>query len=306
MNYIKLLNAFNDLMRTEALPAAAQVLYYKLLDIWNRSGRREWVSVSNQRLMVESVIRDEKTLIRNRDKLIHVNVIDFKSGKKGQPSRYCIKKIYWDNASEYDSINASKCDSVYASTNASTNARHNRDRVRDRDNILCPDARVGIDDKNAATSKTGYTSSTLSAHSPQVDSAQPPAGDSGTVDASTSLNASTNSSVYARVFASENKLVLDTYIAKMTLTPSNNELSCLDEYIGLYGGDMVMKAIERAATRNIKLTGVRGVKYIGGILRDWQLNGCDEAKNNTANKKYTKPAVPRGIQELEDIIKGVS
>lgn len=248
MNYIKLLNAFNDLMRTEALPAAAQVLYYKILDIWNRSGRREWVSVPNQRLMVESVIRDEKTLIRHRDKLISLNIIDFKSGKKGQPSRYCIKKIYWDNSSEYDSTNDSECASVYDSTNASINPRHNRDRVRVKD--YSPDAH-----EDEATVK-----------------------------------------------------VLQDYADKITLTPSPTERDYVSECASVYGSEMVLKAIDRFKSRDLKITGIRAAKYIGGILRDWQKNGYDEVNNNAANKKYSgrKSAQKRNSEATPDQWKSIS
>lgn len=275
MNYIRLLNAFNDLMRTEALPAAAQVLYFKLLDIWNRSGRRTWVSVSNQRLMVESVIRDEKTLIRNRDKLIHTDVINFKSGKKGQPSRYCIKKIYWDNSSEYDSINASVNASEYDSENASTNARHNRDRVRDRDNALRADADAHEDNSHGDMKKAKQAESVKN-----------------------HADVSTSASVYASLFASENKDVLDVYIAKFSLSPSPNELHFLSDFLDVYGKDTVLKAIERAGKRSVNLSGIRAIKYIGAILRDWKANGYDEDGKN----KMT-PALPKGIQELENIMR---
>lgn len=92
MKFIDTFNDFSDLMTNEPLPQAAQLLYYKLLNIWNRCGRKDWFFATNQRLMYEIITSSNHTLIRNRDKLIEVGLIDFKPGQKGRPSKYKIKK----------------------------------------------------------------------------------------------------------------------------------------------------------------------------------------------------------------------
>ena len=90
MSYIDLINGFESVCESEALPVASQLLWYKLVHICNRRGWPEWVSVDNMRLMSVSGIKDEKTLIRSRNRLVELELIDYKSGKKGCPGRYRI------------------------------------------------------------------------------------------------------------------------------------------------------------------------------------------------------------------------
>ena len=92
MSYIDLINGFERVCESEALPAASQLLWYKLIYLFNRRGWPEWVQVDNMRLMSVSGIKDEKTLIRSRSKLIELGLFEYKPGKKGFPGRYRIKE----------------------------------------------------------------------------------------------------------------------------------------------------------------------------------------------------------------------
>lgn len=92
MSYIDLINGFERVCESEALPAASQLLWYKLIYLFNRRGWPEWVQVDNMRLMSVSGIKDEKTLIRSRSKLIELGLFEYKPGKKGFPGRYSIKE----------------------------------------------------------------------------------------------------------------------------------------------------------------------------------------------------------------------
>lgn len=92
MSYIDLINGFERVCESEALPAASQLLWYKLIYLSNRRGWPEWVQVDNMRLMSVAGIRDEKTLIRSRNKLIELGLFEYKPGKKGCPGKYRIKE----------------------------------------------------------------------------------------------------------------------------------------------------------------------------------------------------------------------
>ncbi len=94
MNYIAQLNAFDDSSRAIGLPAFSQVIYYKLLGINNRVQWAETFMTTNQRLMFEAGIANEKTLIRYRNILKQHGFIEFVPGKKGTPTRYHIYTLY--------------------------------------------------------------------------------------------------------------------------------------------------------------------------------------------------------------------
>lgn len=94
MNYAKLLNAFEDYSDRTGLPAYAQLIYYKLFALNNRAGWAEWFDATNPYVMFRADIKDEKTFIRHRNLLKQHGLIDFQSGKKGQPTRYKLIPIY--------------------------------------------------------------------------------------------------------------------------------------------------------------------------------------------------------------------
>lgn len=93
MSYIDLINAFERWLETNYLPSSAQLLWYKLIHIFNRAGWCEWVTVDNQRLMCVMQMESEKTLIRCRDKLIDAGLFEYKKGKKGCPNQYKINTV---------------------------------------------------------------------------------------------------------------------------------------------------------------------------------------------------------------------
>jgi len=93
MTYIDLINAFEKWLETNYLPSLAQLLWYKLIVLFNKAGWSEWVIVDNRRLMSITQIDSEKTLIRNRDKLIESNLFEFQKGKKGSPNKYKINTV---------------------------------------------------------------------------------------------------------------------------------------------------------------------------------------------------------------------
>lgn len=90
MNYIELINDFERWLETNYLPISSQLLWYKLITLFNRCGWSEWVTVDNQRLMALMQMKREATFIECRDKLLKAGLFEFQKGKKGQPNKYKI------------------------------------------------------------------------------------------------------------------------------------------------------------------------------------------------------------------------
>lgn len=90
MNYIELINDFERWLETNYLPISSQLLWYKLIALFNRCGWSEWVTVDNQRLMALMQMKREATFIDCRDKLLKAGLFEFQKGKKGQPNKYKI------------------------------------------------------------------------------------------------------------------------------------------------------------------------------------------------------------------------
>ena len=113
MTYIDLINTFELWLETNYLPIPSQLLWYKLIGLFNRCGWAEWISVDNQRLMSVMQIKREATFIETRNKLLEANLFFYKKGKKGSPNQYKI------NTCIFESINSSKKRSKNRSRNRS-------------------------------------------------------------------------------------------------------------------------------------------------------------------------------------------
>ena len=108
-SYIELINAFEKWLETNYLPNVAQLLWYKLIVLFNKAGWSEWVTVDNRRLMALLDVNREATFVSHRDKLIEAGLFEFKKGKKGSPNKYKICTVNFEstNSSIKSSINSS-------------------------------------------------------------------------------------------------------------------------------------------------------------------------------------------------------
>lgn len=88
MNYIAELNAFDRWLETNYLPALSELLWRKMVALFNRCGWAEWISVDNQRLMGLIQVKREATFIDYRNKLVEAGLMEYQKGKKGSPNRY--------------------------------------------------------------------------------------------------------------------------------------------------------------------------------------------------------------------------
>lgn len=88
INFIEEMNAFFRWNRTNYLPPASQLLWYKLFMLFNEAGWSEWVEATNQELMALIRYSNETTFISIRDNLIEKGLLVYKKGKKGAPNKY--------------------------------------------------------------------------------------------------------------------------------------------------------------------------------------------------------------------------
>lgn len=113
MNYLSEIIAFEQWLENNYLPISAQLLWYKLMNRFNRTGWSEWITVDNQRLMADMQIIREATFISIRDKLIQEGLIEYKKGKKGSPGKYKMVSFAFKN--EVKSVVQSEVKSVVQS-----------------------------------------------------------------------------------------------------------------------------------------------------------------------------------------------
>ena len=90
--YIDYLNDFNRWLESGNLPGGSQLMYFKLLNVFNRAGWPEYVRVDNLRMMLMIGVESKQAVVRARDKLVEAGFIEFQKGKKGSPNRYYLVK----------------------------------------------------------------------------------------------------------------------------------------------------------------------------------------------------------------------
>jgi len=91
MDMYLLFNSFESFCdEYESFPQLAMIVYYKLVNRFNRRGWPEVLACSNARMMLACRIKDEETYIKHRNLLKQYGFIDFTSGKKGSPTQYSL------------------------------------------------------------------------------------------------------------------------------------------------------------------------------------------------------------------------
>lgn len=66
MTYIDRVNDFNLWLESNSLAASSQLMYYKLLHVFNRAGWPKYVQVDNRRMMLMIDAVTEKAAIRSK------------------------------------------------------------------------------------------------------------------------------------------------------------------------------------------------------------------------------------------------
>ena len=130
MTYIDYLNNFHRWLESNTLPGNSQLLYIKLLDVFNRAGWPKHVQVNNLRIMGMTCVNTEKAAISARNTLIESGFITYQKGKKGSPGRYILSEIHCFQDSTNDSIYDSINNSIYDSTNDSHNKTKTKTKTK--------------------------------------------------------------------------------------------------------------------------------------------------------------------------------
>lgn len=121
MTYIDRLNSFNRWLESNALPGNAQLMYFKLLNVFNRAGWPESVQIDTMRL-VQLTGCQKDTAYRARDKLAESGFISFKKGNKGKPTTYFLS----EKSTEYATVNATESATVCATHIKNKNENKNK------------------------------------------------------------------------------------------------------------------------------------------------------------------------------------
>lgn len=90
MTYIDRLNAFHNWLGTHWLPPNSQLLFFRLLAIFNQAGWPETIRLDNFRLMSLLDTRTERVAIEARNKLVKASFLQHQRGRKGHPSIYSL------------------------------------------------------------------------------------------------------------------------------------------------------------------------------------------------------------------------
>ena len=130
MTALALLPSGNRWLDRHALPGNAQLMDFRLLNVFNRAGWPESVQIDNRRLMTLADMRSEKTAILARDKLASAGLLHYEKGRKGRPNRYFLTDLPCNAYSRNDSINGS--------ISVSTNDRHIKNNNKTMNNLSPP------------------------------------------------------------------------------------------------------------------------------------------------------------------------
>ena len=159
MTYIDRVNDFNLWLESNSLAASSQLMYYKLLHVFNRAGWPKYVQVDNRRMMLMIDAVTEKAAIRARDRLVEAGLIGYERGKKGCPNRYFLKK-HCPQDSISDSISDSINDSISDSISDSINDSHIKTKTKNKTKEKSP---TETKRKNAFSDYAGEDANLLSA-----------------------------------------------------------------------------------------------------------------------------------------------
>ena len=91
MTYIDYLNAFNQWLESNYLLGNAQLLFFRLLGVFNKAGWPDSVQIDTLRLMQMIDVSSRDSVNRAKDKLVETGWIRYDKGKKGCPNRYFLQ-----------------------------------------------------------------------------------------------------------------------------------------------------------------------------------------------------------------------
>lgn len=246
MTYIDRLNAFNLWLEQSILASSSQLLYFRLLDVFNRTGWPEWVQVDNLRLMSMIRTKSQHTVISARDELVRTGWIEYRKGKKGIPGQYRLgnggaalpaASVSLEPLPEgQNSVQRIQC-KKYSESNA----------------------------PHSAPFPAPY-SATFSAPFPATIYKTKTKNNSDS-DSNARVRDPLAVSMEEAERYRDNLAAIEDRARQIGLPFAPGDVAMIDRLMGEYGADWVLKAIERTQNRN------RTWGIVKGILRSWQKKG---------------------------------
>ena len=233
-NYVKLISAFNRIMREQALPMQAQLLYYKLLDVWMRNDCAEMFTLSNRCLMNESGISSETRLIKSRNMLIEAGLLSFQPGTRNHPSAYSLIKIYTDESDCRSVDKPAKCTDESGSANVDTPKK-------------CAVKKGSESAYNSVTVNNKYN------------------------NINNNINTAAAANVRSRAKVGDDPAfgaVVRFYSENISRSFNGIEADMLKDWYDTCGKDWVLESIREAVLSNAK-----NMRFISTVLKSWQKNG---------------------------------
>lgn len=108
VTYMEYLNLFNQWLEDDNPTDKAIVLYYGLLNTFNRRRWPRWAGVDTQRLMLLARTTDRKAAFRARDILVKAGFLEYKSGRKGVATEYRLLQYGGKYPTENDTENTTE------------------------------------------------------------------------------------------------------------------------------------------------------------------------------------------------------
>ena len=242
IKYIDQINAFHGWLLTNPIPASARIVWFSLIHFCNKTGWKAEFNLAMSALETDTGL-SRRTIERARSILQEAGLIHVKARAGNQSPIYKIIPF----ARQYD-----------AQTVAQSDAQNMADGHDDAQTVAQSDAQNMADGHDDAQSDA--QSVAQSDHIPRHK------------DIKTKDNR-----VYDDVGYKE---VLKAYRKNIYPMPGEMDLEKLKALADDFGSDTVIKAIDRAVTRN-----KRSLAYIHGILKSWQAGGYDD--ENTARPQPT-------------------
>lgn len=147
MTYIDYLNKFNRWLDSNSISSTAQLLYFKILDVFNMARWPDYIQLDNLRLACLASVSSEKSAIKARKELVDSGWIKFESGSKGKPSKYLLeintvniycKKYSANSTANIYSTNDSESDSkslIYNNINNKT-LEENKNKTKKENTLI--------------------------------------------------------------------------------------------------------------------------------------------------------------------------
>ena len=153
--YMTLLKSYYD-SSMGLVPPVAQALYFRLFLINNRAGWAEWFGATNQRLMLEVGLNSAHTLIENRNLLKRLGFIEFKQGKKGQPTLYRLNDMCEEKGA-FNALNTAPQTALKTASNSALNTAQQTAHIYRQETMTKTKTKRNTKEKALASLLESYT-----------------------------------------------------------------------------------------------------------------------------------------------------